>query len=184
MKRTLKWICWLLLPPLLWGGCGKESNCPERRLPPITTEGRNTIGFKLDGEVWTPHVKANVIQTPLDFGKLTVVYYPNSDNFYIRADRRKNGDCDTTNQVLHLSLDIDRDFPAGNSFFGKSGARLNDWNESYRRYSFDTTAQHTLKVHRFDPDERVLSCSFECTIIRQTTGERRKITEGRLDVTF
>jgi hypothetical protein len=169
---------------LLWGGCGKEGNCPERRLPPITTEGRNTIGFKLDGEVWTPHVKANVIQTPLDFGKLTVVYHPDTDFFYVRADRRPDGKCDTTNQVFHMGITVNRKQPNQEAAFSNTGARLSDWSGGNKRFRFDSLSYHHVTLHRFDPNERVLSCSFECTIIRQTTGERRKITEGRLDVTF
>jgi hypothetical protein len=177
-------FCWLLAVPLLWGGCGKEGNCPERKLPPITTEGRNTIGFKLDGEVWTPHVNASVIQTPLDFGKLTVVYNPNTDFFYIRADRRPDGKCDTSNQVFHIGLSIDRDFPADSSALGNNGAQLSDWSGGNKWFRFDTTASYSLAVHRFDLDQRVLSCSFECGIIHRGTGTRREITEGRLDVTF
>lgn len=106
-KSIINLLTWLLAVPLLWGGCDKQKNCPELELPPLTTEGRNIFGCKIDGEVWVPHTGWQLIQTPLDFGEITVEHFEDENAFYIRVDRRPNGNCDTTDQVMHLGISLD-----------------------------------------------------------------------------
>ncbi len=107
MKNKFLLLTWLLAVPLLWPGCDKPNDCPELKLPPLTTEGLNTFGCVIDGEVWVPHVDWQLIQTPLDFGEITVVHSEDDNRFFIRVDRRPNQNCDTTDQVIQLSISLD-----------------------------------------------------------------------------
>jgi len=180
MKNKFLLLTWLLAVPLLWSSCNKNNNCPELVLPPITTEGLNTFGCKVDGEVWVPHVDWGVIQTPLDFGEMTVVHHEDENRFYIRVDRRPNGDCDSTDQVIHLSITVDI---LGESTINYSTG-FSDWNINKWNYRLDTTSNHSLIIHRFNLEDRVVSGSFDFNFVNTHDGEIRTVTDGRFDLTF
>jgi hypothetical protein len=44
-------------------GCKKDPT-KNAKLPPITQEGKNTIGFTIDGEVWVPYYKCSLMGDP------------------------------------------------------------------------------------------------------------------------
>jgi hypothetical protein len=64
----MKNLLTLLFTFMLLAGlqCPKDSNnpptpvTPEATLPPITTQGLNTVGCKIDGKVWVPYSKTSV----------------------------------------------------------------------------------------------------------------------------
>ena len=184
MQNKFLLLTWLLAVPLLWSSCNKSNNCPELSLPPVTIEGLNTFGCKIDGEVWVPHTDWQLIQTPLDFGEITVVYHENENHFYLRVDRRPNGQCDSTDQVLHLGINIDdivSEFP-DSSYIGS--ASFSDWNTGRWQYRLDTTLSSTIQLHRFSLSERILSCSFSFSFLHEPSGETKQVTDGRFDLSF
>lgn len=180
MKNKFLLLTWLLAVPLLWGGCDKQNDCPELRLPPLTTEGLNTFGCLIDGEVWVPHVDWQLIQTPLDFGEITVVHFEDENAFYIRVDRRPNGNCDSTDQVMHFSISLDSldDVNLDNS----SG--FNNWNTGRWQYRPDTTVNRVVDIQKFDPDERILSGTFSFDFLHEPSGESIQVRDGRFDLKF
>ena len=180
MKNNFLLLTWLLALPLLWGGCDKQNNCPELKLPPLTTEGLNTFGCKIDGEIWVPHTDWQLIQTPLDFGEITVEHFDDENRFYIRVDRRPNGQCDSTNQVIHLSVSIDT-LEQGVINYSTG---FSDWNSGKWQYRLDTTSIANIEVHRFSLPERILSCSFSFNFLHGSSGEVKKVTDGRFDLSF
>jgi|AntRauTorckE5430_2_1112549.scaffolds.fasta_scaffold10747_1 hypothetical protein len=180
MKNKFLLLTWLLAVPLLWGGCDKPNDCPELELPPLTTEGRNTFGCKIDGEVWVPHVDWELIQTPLDFGEITVVHFEDENRFYIRVDRRPNGNCDSTDQVIHFSVTVDT--LNNGKVNGSSG--FSDWNTGNWQYRLDTTVSRVVDIHKFDLDERILSGTFSFDFKDYGTDEVREVRDGRFDLKF
>jgi hypothetical protein len=180
MKNKFLLLTWLLTVPLLWGGCDKQRNCPELKLPTLTTEGLNTFGCLIDGEVWVPHVDWQLIQTPLDFGEITVVHFEDENAFYIRVDRRPNGNCDTTDQVMHFSISLDS-MDKGELNYSSG---FSDWNTGNWQYRPDTTVNRVVDIQKFDLDERILSGTFSFDFKDYGTGEVREVRDGRLDLKF
>ncbi|TXB61583.1 hypothetical protein [Phaeodactylibacter luteus] len=182
MKNKFLLLTWLLAVPLLWPGCDKPNDCPELKLPPLTTEGLNTFGCVIDGEVWVPHVDWQLIQTPLDFGEITVVHHEEVNHFYIRVDRRPNGECDETDQVIHIGLNIKEINESDDSLIGS--ASFNDWNTGNWQYRLDTTVSRVVDIHKFDLDERILSGTFSFDFKDYGTDEVREVRDGRFDLKF
>ena len=56
-------ITLLLLSSLLFITCKKDST-KNAKLPPATQEGKNTVGFTIDGEVWVPYAKCGFMSDP------------------------------------------------------------------------------------------------------------------------
>ena len=180
MKNKLLLLTWLLAVPLLWPGCDKPNDCPELKLPPLTTEGLNTFGCVIDGEVWVPHVDWQLIKTPLDFGEITVVHFEDENAFYIRVDRRPNGNCDFTDQVMHFSISLDSLDDA--SLDNSSG--FNNWNTGRWQYRPDTTVSRVVDIHKFDPIQRILSGTFSFDFLHEPSGEALEVRDGRFDLKF
>lgn len=60
MKNLLP-LLQFCLSILIINGCKKQSHPPE--LPPITQEGLNTFGCKINGEVWVPYYPCSIYST-------------------------------------------------------------------------------------------------------------------------
>ena len=56
-------IFFLLITSLFFNGCKKDPT-KDAKLPPITQEGKNTVGFTIDGEVWVPFAKCTAFSDP------------------------------------------------------------------------------------------------------------------------
>ena len=57
--------------------CKKSS--PSQELPPITQDGKNTFGCKVNGQVWIPNIECNFFTDPCGSMQVSVVRaYPDS----------------------------------------------------------------------------------------------------------
>jgi len=56
-------IFFLLIISLLFAACKKDPT-KNAKLPPITQEGKNTIGFTINGEVWVPYYECGFMGNP------------------------------------------------------------------------------------------------------------------------
>ena len=56
-------IIFLLTTPLFFTACKKDPT-KNAKLPPITQEGKNTVGFTINGEVWVPYYKCRFMGDP------------------------------------------------------------------------------------------------------------------------
>jgi hypothetical protein len=97
MKKYLFFL--LVLLALTSVKCSKQSQ--EDQLPPITTNGANTFGCKVDGKVWLPYGGWNV-------NKLTTFEYINNytkSGIIIYARNRKNNELSDLNISLKNATD-------------------------------------------------------------------------------
>ncbi len=69
MKTQAQYLVVFILS-LSFFNCHKDK--PVDVLPPVTTDGLNTIGFTVNGKVWTPFYKCDISSNPC--GKLEVKY--------------------------------------------------------------------------------------------------------------
>ena len=56
-------IFFLFIIPLFFASCKKDPT-KNAKLPPITQEGKNTVGFTLNNEVWVPYYKCRFMGNP------------------------------------------------------------------------------------------------------------------------
>ena len=56
-------IFFLLITSLFFNGCKKDPT-KDAKLPPITQEGKNTVGFTINDEVWVPYAKCSAFSNP------------------------------------------------------------------------------------------------------------------------
>lgn len=63
MKNTCTNVLLLLLFTIYTTGCKKDL-AKNATLPPATQEGKNTVGFTVNGEVWVPYAKCESFSNP------------------------------------------------------------------------------------------------------------------------
>lgn len=61
--RLILPLIFLLFPPLFFAACKKDPT-KNAKLPSITQEGKNTIGFTIGGEVWVPYYNCRFMGDP------------------------------------------------------------------------------------------------------------------------
>jgi hypothetical protein len=152
----------------------------QQQLPPITTEGKNTFGCLVNGEVWLPEV------TPY----LMFVYplqssYQNN-GFYIKATKRINNDIYQGLDIQIINLIIEQ------YYFLNSTSALGNWgaySDLYKDclYLTDTTQVGSVEILKLDIPNKIISGTFEMTLYKSwsnTDCDTIYITEGRFDVKF
>lgn len=164
-------------------GCKKhKTDNPVDQLPAATQEGKNTFGFLLNGEAWTPSGHVGI--TP----NLSVSVDDSYKNgtFNITAYKILS---DSNKQYLALGIADSLNFQSipvtiklGKPLFGLS------YTNSYCRYDsfFDTLtyAYGQLEISKFDKTNRIISGTFFATLFKANCGDTIKITDGRFDMKF
>jgi hypothetical protein len=175
MKKTLKWICWLLLPPLLWGGCDllKNDDTPlesVQQLPPITTTGANTFGCLLNGEPWV------VCGGFLETSRLSGGYGFQSNMLEIVGKRW----CKASKDNIYLSTFADA--PGVHEYrYAEYRNREIECQDVLDPYRLLEGADNRLEILRLDKENYIMSGTFQCTLVHAKCGDTIYITEGRFD---
>jgi hypothetical protein len=177
MTYTQRLFLFLILPLLSWTACDKNIFKPRAEdhvLPPITMTGEGTFGCKINGEVFLPTPK------PFD-SHLSVEYHAASNTFYVNA--RESVD-NSYNRTFNLYV---------NEVVGQ-GIYLFD-NVKYRDHSEPCIPTRGLdkddlfledvnqiEILYFDAEERIISGTFQFTLINEECQDTIRITEGRFDL--
>jgi hypothetical protein len=152
----------------------------QPQLPPITTEGKNTFGCLVNGEVWLPEVKPY----QMSIYPLTSSY----DNVAFKVTAKKkihdNIYQSISFQIIALA-DTGNYYLDSNSSVGSAGVYTNVLISC--SYFTDTTQVGVVKILKFDIPNKIISGTFEMTLYKSwnnTDCDTIKITEGRFDVKF
>lgn len=139
---------------------------PEPELPPITTEGKNTFGCLVNGEVWLP--KGGINNPKLN------VSLSNSGEFELQAFR----DADRETIQLYFIDCCDENLNSEiNSFpFSAAAANLGDC-----FFETDSSAGH-FEILEYSPRDFIMAGTFEFTI--EDECDTIRVTEGRFDVRY
>src|SRR5687768_7246469 len=92
--------------------CRKDKDKPPATLPPMTQEGKNTFGCKVNGEIWVPYTKCGFGSNPC--GELAVTAYKTQQSsslplsFNINIGRELNGLLDYFNMYTKDALGISK----------------------------------------------------------------------------
>jgi hypothetical protein len=153
----------------------------ELELPPITTEGKNTFGCKVNGAVYLP--KGGALQGGSK--NADIVYESDTAKLVIGT---RNFDAD---QSVLIELFDTPDFDVAHNEYVLT-------NEKYRVYyredgdcnncgcQYDIVETGFLKLLRYDKQENIISGTFEFTARSPNSNCQPaiKITEGRFDMPF
>lgn len=172
----------LILPPLLFGSCGKDdsrTNCPGSKLPNITSVGANTFGCRIDGEDWSPYVKLPTYPDPLFIPDLVVDYSEPYKFFNILVRRKINEQCGGDNHHISWGIRHDSDLNITSSSFS-----FLNLDEGVGDYKIDSNSTVSLNIHRFDTINRVFSGEFSFTLQLEDKTQTLSITDGRFDLQY
>jgi len=147
----------------------------ERSLPAITTEGLNTFGCYIDGELFGPLDSPGFARDPID-----AVYWTNgTGSFQVRCTEiNKNNNSEKIINVV-------------NSFFEEGTYEMPyfdggyiDFNspEGILFYGIDTLSPSSLEILRFDQEQAIVSGTFYFTAIAEDYSDTINVTDGRFDV--
>jgi hypothetical protein len=188
MKKTL--YITLLICPFLFYNCGPDNPLKPKdpepdTLPPITTEGLNTAGCLIDGEVWLPK-PGGAFKPAID-----CEYYPRIEG----SDPRRWGvlqlDLANYNQSNYMYIGYDSLYTIGsktiylngNSVSGSVGGGA----EFRTSQLFWTTKNinNKLIILKLDTINQIISGTFQFDAINENdNNDTIKIREGRFDVKF
>ena len=164
-------------------GCKKEvvvsNSSYSNVLPPLTHEGKNTFGCKVNGEVW-------VAQMPFAVGgamALEGIYYANTNMMHLVANRKlsSEGKSDQVDILLenlvqtgeYQVLTDDNQMRGFTDYKGNHNCSVYRYNDSLLRRVFIT---------KFSASEGIISGTFEMDLINPSCpGDTIRIREGRFD---
>ena len=178
----------ILIPTILilfvfcFSECKKHKpETPVEQLPPVTQSGKNTLGFLLNGQPWTPagnNGRANLsIYVDINYKKGT---------FNITAYRiLSNANRESVGFGIADSLifqSIPETLKLGkHSLFGLS---LITNQCTYDFFDSSTYRSGQLTLSKFDKTNQIISGTFDVVLYKSGCGDTLKITEGRFDMKY
>lgn len=171
MKHYL--LCYLLVPLLLLASC---TGCTDMdaTLPPITSEGKDTFGCKVNGEVWLPKTS---------FPHRDMYYFENSSTLFIEATH-----VGKSPGFIYIILDPANIRLNQPIFFSKEQGNLSDYYSEQRPANIAAIERNTemysavnmsIQLNRLDTE--VCAGTFEFDVV-VAEGDTVNITEGRFDI--
>ena len=187
MKHTL------LLPmlaALLLFGCTKDNDPPPEPpdrcpWPEVTTEGKNTLAFKINGVEWVPCVDLSAAIGGLK--SISAGFTEDLDGLTITGSYYRKFSGDSTTNWYNISfyplfqgrIDI-KNLEHCRFYFDKidGGILQEKWNLSDSREGLQ------VEILRLDEERNIISGKFEAVLIPAIGHDTLYITEGRFDVTY
>jgi hypothetical protein len=160
----------------------RKTPVDNNSLPAATQDGKNTFGFLLNGQPWTPQGNSGTGNLSIDFdqgfnnGILGIVAYRT-----ISASDKTQfilGVADSLNfKIAPFTLLIKKKSIGGLSFSTKNYCDI---------LHADTTIYESGKINitKLDRTSRIVSGTFEGILYKQICGDTIKITDGRFDMKF
>ena len=179
MKNVFNSIPFLLLLYFIVG-CSCKKEAASDVLPPITQEGKNTVGFKANSKVWTPYSNCGFSQNPC--GAISMEYnLPTTPLYFsLQTTRNENSNSFSTFNISSITL------------ISTIGNKYDSVDIMYTEYSrnppniIEYTKSHNPKgnftITKIDSNNQIISGTFECTLYSAT--DSVVITEGRFDCKF
>jgi hypothetical protein len=169
---------------LLFGlvACKKDTpNNPHdpNTLPPLTHEGKNTFGCKVNGEVWVAYMPSTVGGSVA----LEGTFYQDVGALHLTANRKlDNPNVSDRVDVVLLELHIEGEYemPTYNNQMRGFTDYLNNHNCS--KYYFHDDLLRKVRITYFSNNKRIISGTFEMDLINPSCpGDTIRIREGRFD---
>jgi hypothetical protein len=174
-----------LITFLLSTSCKKQKDPTKNaQLPPATQEGKNTVGFTIDGEVWVPYARCGFGQDPS--GEISARYgatggaAPHGIGFQFSRFRNNKSSSltifnwqGTTTTTIGEKIDS-----IGITFRNENSSGNND------RYTYPLPGSKFI-ITKLDKQNQIISGEFEFILTEQNgSGKTIILKEGRFDFKF
>lgn len=192
MKKEIIFLLFLLATGVTWmlscrkepGGPTKKDPCPW---PDITTEGKHTLGFKINGKEWVPCVDLYALAVSLRAIDALMTESDGSNALSLVGTRSllSTGDSTISGYGINLrplhegKIDITEMTSCAFNFSQHGGSIFqNEWNLPTSRQGFN------LEILKLDTAKNIVSGRFEATLLPKFGKDTLFITEGRFDVSY
>lgn len=177
----MKNYLFLLYSIIFFTHCGDPMPDPEPMLPPITLEGKNTLGFLLNGQVWLPEVPFPDLSGSI---RLACGISLNTKDLVVHTTRFN----DSMKQTLIFGIDSissigDYKFNSWkNIFIDQKGQCITQGKDF--SYDIDTLKPNKFIVNFIDYNQQIISGSFIIYLTNFDCIDSLEISEGRYDLKF
>jgi hypothetical protein len=148
----------------------------QQQLPPITTEGKNTFGCLVNGNVWLPEV------TPYQMFLYPLTSSYQNEIFTVSAKKVIN---QTVNQAISFQvLDLNQTglyYLNSDHPLGAVGVYADIIEDCY--FATDTLKIGKVEILKLDVSNKIISGTFEMKLWKNGC-DTVNITDGRFDVKF
>jgi hypothetical protein len=161
--------------------CKKDKYTPPNVLPPVTQEGKNTFGCKVNGEIWVPYYECPAFR--LNCSELNASAGNSLSNGFFRLNIDAGRWFGNTNTRLSIAT---YPYQTLSSTGDKSDSvEVYFYGDNYKIYSdeYYPGSIKRFEVTNFDTTNKVVSGIFEFTLYKSREDSIR-ITEGRFDLKF
>jgi len=179
MKKIL--LCIIIAAFFIAAKCNKEP-LTNATLPPATQEGKNTIGFTINGEVWVPYYKCKLFGNPC--GEISADYNgppsgPNNIGFGFSRERNNK------TSFLVISSAFATITSVGNKIDSIS-VNYNGENSNSNADSYSGPLPGSkFIITKLDMQNQIMSGEFEFILNEDNrSGKTIIIKEGRFDFKF
>lgn len=184
---SLLFICVLVLLVTSSLQCHKHKDEPqkEKELPPITQEGKNAFGCRINGEVWVPYYSCSGMSSN-PCGELVVDVHqisPNDPSLFslnIAAEQKKE-DNSLTVFSIHTLM---------NQGISSTGNKIDSLTINFQRpvaqlyYNYNYYNKiEKFEISKLDTVNKIISGLFELTLYKSPS-DSVMITDGRFDLKF
>ncbi len=145
----------------------------EEELPPITMEGKNTFGCKVNGNLWVPKGRlgqsAMLVQMQSSGDTIGINIYADDDN--------------TTSGITisifdNPNLKVNHPYSFKDQPYHVEFSRVENGIVCF----YENVVSGSITLSKFEPNENVISGTFEFTVLSSECTDTIKITEGRFDI--
>lgn len=169
MKKDI--ITLMILLAILFS-CKKEDPLPTE-LPPITTEGKNTFGCLINGEIYVPDIRR------MSFNVAITMDFPQNPDYFFRVNTFRLVDEDDNIQDAAVEFIIDSVSAVGAYSFSHTTVKY----ENIYYYS-DSTYNGSVNIIKYDLNNGIISgtFSFSAIVVDNSNSQIIQITDGRFDL--
>jgi hypothetical protein len=150
-----------------------QDGTPE--LPPITMEGKNTLGFLLDGKVWVPYQESSGIFTP-------TLEFKMDGNVLRGGARLKSKDID---QHFSITIQVENEeiIQIDSNYVGVFFINNKNTGFSCNEYRNSTNTSYII-ISKLDWTNRIIAGTFEFPMMVNGCKDTLTIKDGRFDLKF
>jgi hypothetical protein len=162
--------CWLI----------EDDKTELEKLPPETQEGKNTLGFLLNGEAWIP--KGSFFKSKLDVSF-------DEESFGFEIETIKNFAGQNKSQSLYFSIDSlgvvgDYQILSDDFVIFDDSTRLCRGSSIVGNGNYDALPGGIITITKLDTVLDIISGTFEFDVVNNTCMDTLKITNGRFDAKY
>lgn len=199
MKKTI-----LVLLSFILFSCTNDDDGTRSSLPPITSEGRNTFGCKIDRQTFLPKSKGGFSAGYTTILRANYAYFPYE---YYGLEPGYHFRISAFNALTNKSVSIelrafDSALVAGETYpivLKAHGAFSGEYRFStltqdpdrpflyiHESYTHNTTDQYTGEItfNRIDEENHIISGVFYFDCVNSETNQETSITDGRFDLIY